>query len=110
MREEKATNRNDKPMKQGKAGMASTLFLLAFLTIVAGRFYLYQVNDLATKGYEIRDIENRIAQLEKDGKNLQIKEVELRSMYNLEKATQDLNLVNAQNVSYLEMDNSVAMK
>lgn len=89
--------------------LALTSFL-AFLIFASGTIYLYQVNDLATKGYEIKDIENRIQILEKEGKKMKIKEVELRSMYNIEKSTQELNLVNPANVTYIEMDSSVAMK
>lgn len=84
---------------------AAVIMIFAF-----GAFYLYQVNDLATKGYEIRDIENRIQVLEKESKKMKIKEVELRSMYNIEKSTQELNLVSPKNVTYVEMDSSVAMK
>jgi hypothetical protein len=96
-------------------GNSKILFLslsgvLVLMIFVFGAFYLYQVNDLATKGYEIRDIENRIQTLEKESKKMQIKEVELRSMYNIEKSTQDLNLVNPQSITYVEMDSSVAMK
>jgi hypothetical protein len=96
-------------------GSAKILFLslssvLVLMVFVFGAFYLYQVNDLATKGYEIRDIENRIQTLEKESKKMQIKEVELRSMYNIEKSTQDLNLVNPQSITYVEMDGPVAMR
>jgi len=80
------------------------------MIFISGAFYLYQVNDLATKGYEIRDIENQIQMLEKESKKMKIKEVELRSMYNIEKSTQELNLISPQSVTYVEMESSVAMK
>jgi hypothetical protein len=83
---------------------AITVFLLS------GFFYLFQVNDLATKGFEIREAENRIKDLEEAGKKLQIKETELRSMYAIEKDSRDLNLVKTSNVSYVEMNGPVAMK
>jgi len=98
--------------QEGNSGI-SFLFLtsiLAFAVFICGTVYLYQVNDLATKGYEIKDIEDRIQILEKEGKKMKIKEVELRSMYNIEKSTQELNLVSPANVTYVEMDSSVAMK
>lgn len=86
------------------------VIVLAFLIIMAGSFYLYQVNDLATKGFEVRDLEKRIQSLEKEEKQMQIREVELRSMYNIEKSTEDLNLVNPSNITYLEINGPVAMK
>lgn len=93
-----------------KIGSATGIFILAGAVLLAGSVYLYQVNGLATKGYEIRELETKIQNLEKEGQNLQIKEVELRSMYNIEKATKDLNLVNSSNVSYAEIKGPVAMK
>jgi hypothetical protein len=98
----------------GPKGGSRIVFLslvsgLIFLILAAGAFYLYQTNDLATKGYEIKDMENRIQVLEKENKKMKIREVELRSMYNIEKSTQNLNLENPINVTYVEMDSSVAM-
>lgn len=99
----------------GEKGSASIsilgagFFMLIFIA-TAGAFYLFQVNDLATKGYEIRDLENRIQYLQKENKKMQIREVELTSMYSIERSTQDLGLTNSQNASYVEMKGVVAMK
>lgn len=109
MKEEKFQSKPGQK-KSGNSGLSSLCFMLCAVIIFFGAFYLYQVNDLATKGYEIKEAENRIANLEKENKKMQIREVELRSMYNLEKATQNLDLVSAQNASYLEMNSPVAMK
>jgi len=84
-------------------------FMLIFIACTAA-FYLFQVNELANNGYEIRDLENRIQALEKDNKNMQIKEVELTSMYSIEKATENLGLVNSGAASYVAMSGTVAMK
>ncbi|OGI28488.1 MAG: hypothetical protein A2288_00015 [Candidatus Moranbacteria bacterium RIFOXYA12_FULL_44_15] len=86
------------------------VFLLLSGVIVSGVFYLYQVNDLATKGYDIKEAEVRIQNLERENKKMQIREVELRSMYNIENATEDLDLVSSSKTDYLEADGSVAMK
>jgi hypothetical protein len=106
----KASKAEQKQEGSSKMPSLALTSMLVFLILLAGTFYLYQVNDLATKGYEIRDIENQIQTLEKDSKKMKIKEVELRSMYNIEKSTQELNLISPQNVTYVEMDSSVAMK
>jgi hypothetical protein len=86
-----------------------TAILTASL-IVVGAAYLYQVNGIATKGYEIREKEAKIQELKKESQQLKIKEVELRSMYNIEKAMDDLNLVTSPGVSYLEENGPMAMK
>ncbi|NTU66541.1 MAG: hypothetical protein HGB08_01310 [Candidatus Moranbacteria bacterium] len=84
-------------------------FMLVFVACTAA-FYLFQVNELANKGYEIRDLEKNIQMLEKENKSMQIREVELTSMYSIEKATENLGLVNSTAASYVAMSATVAMK
>lgn len=89
--------------------MALLIFVLGAL-LLGGLIYLFQVNDLATKGFEVKDVENRIDKLQEERKSLRLKETELKSMYNLEKEVKDLDLVNCSNVSYVEKDGPLAMK
>ncbi|MFA4817227.1 MAG: hypothetical protein WC608_00715 [Parcubacteria group bacterium] len=86
------------------------IFFLAVCFFVAGSAYLYQVNGIVAKGYEIREKETRIQELEKESQQLKIKEVELKSMYNIEKSMDDLNLVTSAGVSYIEENEPMAMK
>ena len=88
----------------------SVMALLVFMVFIFGSFYLYQVNDLATKGYEIRDIENEIKKLKADNERNKIQEVELKSMYNIEKAAENLNLVSSTGSTYISLKGPVAMK
>jgi len=90
--------------------LISLIFAIAVGACVCGACYLYQVNDIATKGYEIRELEDKIQELNKESKKMEIHEVELRSMYNIEKASQDLNLVDSGDVTYVEINGPVAMK
>jgi cell division protein FtsL len=93
-----------------RIGLASAGFLVTFFIIFSSAFYLFQVNDLAVKGYDIRDLENKISELEKENKQMQIREMELRSMYVIEKSAREFNLVSPVNVSYLEVNNTVAIR
>ncbi|MFZ2188763.1 MAG: hypothetical protein WAV73_04335 [Candidatus Moraniibacteriota bacterium] len=93
-----------------RIGLASTGFLVAFFVIFSCAYYLFQVNDLAVKGYDIRELENKISELEKENKQMQIREMELRSMYVIEKSAQDFNLVSPVNVTYLEVNSTVAIR
>lgn len=93
-----------------KIGFNAAGFILAAIIVSLGSFYLFQVNDLATKGYEIKEVENEIKELKKINAENKIKEVELRSMYNIERSTEELNLVSSDDVSYLEINGPVAMK
>jgi hypothetical protein len=104
------------PKVESRSSGSSRIALLALVSfmfifvLISGAFYIYQVNDLATKGYEIKDIETKIESLEKESKKMRIREVELKSMYNIEKSTQDLNLVSPSSITYVRMGSSVAMK
>jgi hypothetical protein len=96
--------------KDGQTSLNTIIFIMIGCVIFAGAFYLYQVNNITIKGYEVREVENKIQSLEKESQKLKIREVESRSMYKIEKATEDLNLVNSANVSYVEMKGPVALK
>jgi hypothetical protein len=89
--------------------VAITFFAITFL-LLSGFFYLFQVNKLATKGFEIKEMENKIKDLGETGKKLQIKETELRSMYAIERDARSLNLISSSNVSYVEINGPMAMK
>ncbi|MEI7425947.1 MAG: hypothetical protein WCK16_03440 [Candidatus Moraniibacteriota bacterium] len=93
-----------------KISMVSAGFLMTFFIIFTSAFYLFQVNDLAVKGYDIRDLENKISELEKENKQMQVHEMELRSMYVIEKSVQSFNLVSPVNVTYLDISNTVAIR
>ncbi len=100
------------PVFKGSAKMSTitlTFFAISFF-LLSGAFYLFQVNDLATKGFEIKEAENEIKNLQEAGKKLQIRETELRSMYAIERDARNLNLVNYSNVSYVEINGPMAMK
>lgn len=112
MRESVRTKRSFSQNCRGSVTFSpkSIMVVLVFTVFIFGSFYLYQVNDLATKGYEIRDIENEIKKLKADNEKNKIQEVELKSMHNIEKAAEDLNLVSSKNSTYLNLKGPVAMK
>ena len=93
-----------------KISLVALSFILAAAVIFSGAFYLFQVNSIATQGFEIKKIENTVQDAEKENKKLKIKEIELKSMYNIEKTTQEFNLVSPEDISYVEIDGPVAMK
>lgn len=108
---------NRKPAKErtfaaggAQINLVSLAFAVVMIIVASGAFYLYQVNDIATKGYEIRDLESQIQDLNRESRKMELREVELRSMQNIEKASQDLNLVNSTNVTYVEINGPVAMR
>ena len=93
-----------------KMGRVTLSFILVALVCAAGVFYIFEVNNLATKGYEIRNLENQLNKSQKENETLRIQEAELKSMYKIEEKTKDLNMVAPKDVSYLNLPGDVAMK
>jgi len=85
-----------------------TLILLAFF----GMFYLSQANDSATYGYEMKDVEARLYELERQNKALELEAAELQSLKKIEEEIkQQQTMQETEKVTYLsipEMD--VAIK
>jgi hypothetical protein len=64
-------------------------------------FYMVSVNALATKGYEIRSIEKRIAQSSESYKQMRIEEAQLTSLYRVRRVSADLSLENVENEKFV---------
>jgi len=93
-----------------RVGRVTLNFLLVVFIAALGVFYIFEVNSNATKGYEIRSLEKKVQELKDSQERLKIKEAELKSMYNIEERTKNLNMVAPKDVSYLTLPGSVAMR
>ncbi|HEX8974430.1 MAG TPA: hypothetical protein VF817_03015 [Patescibacteria group bacterium] len=91
-----------------KAGFIHPVFIVLACTAFSGLFYMYSINQTATKGLEIQAVEKQMAQEKNENESLKIKEAELESLYHVEDASKQLNMVNADHVTYLEQSSSVA--
>lgn len=81
------------------------------LFFVSGGVYLSSINQTAVEGYRVRSIEKEVADLEKQGAELKIHEADLRSLANIEGASQDLSMRKLDaNVIYLEERGPVALR
>jgi len=96
--------------KPAKTGRITWTFLLVSLICAAGVFYIFEVNNAAMQGYKIQNLEKQAQDLKDNNEKLKIKEAELRSMYNIEEKTKDLNMTAPKDVSYLTLPGNVAMK
>ena len=77
-------------------------FGLLGVTLFIGLLFVIQINLTATKGYDIRDLEQQIVKLEKESKDLQLAAVELESMNRIVVQLPDYNLVEARPDAYLD--------
>jgi cell division protein FtsL len=99
-----------KPIPPSGTSRVTLTFVLVVLICAMGVFYIFEVNNVATQGYAIRDLEKQAQDLRNNNEKLKIKEAELRSMYNIEERTKDLNMTAPKDVSYMALPGNVAMK
>jgi cell division protein FtsL len=95
--------------KKTKTAPASNLLAinLAVVALIAicGFVYLFQVNALGTRGYEIRQLEQKIKVLQTENKGLQIQSSSLSSITQIQKEAEGLGMVPANNITYIKGGN-----
>jgi cell division protein FtsL len=64
--------------------------------------YLVQINNMATRGFEIRELEDQIKLLKQDNQHLELQLIDLQSMTYISQQIKHLNLVEAHDVQYLD--------
>lgn len=78
---------------------------------VAGGGYLFSVNQTAVQGYHLRTLEKEIDALKEKNAELRISEADLRSLYKIEAAKDELKMEKVDNnVKFLEARDTVALK
>jgi hypothetical protein len=92
-----------------RPGFVSPWFVIVFC-VVFSAIYLYFINSSATKGYQMKQIEKEITDLQKESEQLKIKEAELKSLYRIEEGSKNLNMGETTQVSFIEEKSPVAMR
>ena len=88
----------------------NSLIILGVLIFSCGLLYLWQINCMATSGYQIKELENKAAALKDANKHLQVQITELRSTTRLEAKIAELKMVSVARVEYLQANgDTVAM-
>jgi cell division protein FtsL len=97
--------------KRTKASVSKKVLNLSLLIAIVffGILYLFEVNDLGTKGYQIRNLEQQVRQVEENQKNLQIQTSDLQSIDRIQQQAQILNFVPSTTITYLK-DSDFALK
>jgi len=76
--------------------------IIFFLMIFSGFAYLGLINNVAARGFEIKDLENRVEALRVDSKKLELKANELQSIQEITKAKDEFNLVEISKIDYIK--------
>lgn len=86
------------------------IFLLVVIAVVAIS-YLYYINQTATGGFDIKGMENRIEQLTKTNKQLEVQAAALQSLSAIEAAGTQAGMVATVHMNYVSAtDSSVAVR
>lgn len=75
--------------------------LLAMVIVALGSVYLVQINGLATKGYQIKDLEQQVNDLKLENSDLQLQSLGLQSMDAVKDKVGTLDMVSANSADYL---------
>ena len=85
-----------------QATITVTAGMIALVVVgMLGFFYLRQVVGTASQGTNIHDLEMQLGDLKERQRQLELEGAQLRSLQAVEEQVQDLNLVEAERVSYL---------
>ena len=84
-----------------KISIKTVNVVICTLIVVMTVGYLVQINSLATKGYKIKELENKITGLKKEQADLELEALSLQSMGTVAEKVQDLGMVMAGEPEYL---------
>lgn len=86
------------------------ILVLAILVTV-GIVYVWQISQVSTQGYYLKDLERQVSILEKQNEKLSFEMAELNSMARIESTAKTLGMVKSDSIVYLtQTDDSVALK
>lgn len=89
-------------LKDFIVGFAGDKRILAvFIVSVLGLAYIFQINQLAVLGYDLKKIEKENKILHKEVVQLKMDSERMKSAVNLQDKTKDLNMVQSQKINYI---------
>ncbi len=97
------------PTKQNQ-GLAILSVLIILAIFCLGFFYIIQTNGLVESSYQIRQQKEQLRELEAKNQQMETEIANWQSPANLEKMIESLNLVEGNEVVYLEDEKSIAAK
>ncbi len=75
--------------------------MLGCLIVMVGLFYLIEINSLAAKGYQIKELEQTVAKLRQTNSDLEFEALNLQSMGRIKDRVADLGMVAVGETEYL---------
>lgn len=88
----------------------SLVVLLVAVFVGAGFAYLFAVNTIASKGFQIKELEKKINLAKTENEKLQLRMVELRSMTDLQEKIEELDMVPVDQITYYDTTGPVMVR
>lgn len=100
--------------KQGKVvkfalNFKNVNYIIVGLVILLGTVYIGIVNSTADKGFEVDEMQNKIVELKKDNKTLELEVSSAQSMQNIKRAANDMQLVEITEAEYVSGSSAMAL-
>lgn len=97
---------SQKSLFGGEKCFSRSVFVVVLVGLIccAGVMYVFQVNQLATMGYEMKQKEKAIDELRENNEQLEVKAAQLKSIYNLEDHKDGLKMEKPKDVSVMEVE------
>jgi len=94
---------NQVSKRRGKISVSNSVLNISVLASIGilGLVYLFTINSMGTKGYEIKKLESQMETLQEQQKNLMLQTSNLQSIDRIQEQATKLNFVPTNNVSYL---------
>ena len=80
------------------------------LIIICGTSYVVSVNNLSIKGFVLSDLKSKIAELQKENENIELKVMNLESYENIIKRADELKMVKVNKINYITKVNDFVAK
>lgn len=84
--------------------------LIILVMFFVGSVYAIQINNMATKGFAVRSLETKILQLKKQNQQLSLQLTEMQTISNIKQRAGDLNLVEVNNLKYIDITPVLAQR
>jgi len=75
--------------------------LIVVVVLASALLYLFEINNMAVTGYQIRELEKQVAAVKAENEHLELKTVELQSMKHLRERVGEYNFVEAAQINYV---------
>tara|TARA_Y100000310_G_C20566712_1_gene755851 strand:+ start:182 stop:535 length:354 start_codon:yes stop_codon:yes gene_type:complete len=83
------------PTKLKKLSLRQVNGLIIVSIILLGLSYLFQINSLVAKGYQIKELQTEVKALQASGRDLELKSIQLQSIDSVRQKVSALNMVEA---------------